>query len=81
MAALRNGVLLLVWVCTSVYFNYLTPEFQLYLGVSLDITMVELVTASAYGLALVPLMGLAPVPPRRLLRLSLIHISEPTRPY
>ena len=49
MAALRNGVLLLVWVCTSVYFNYLTPEFQLYLGVSLDITMVELVTASAYA--------------------------------
>ena len=77
----RGGqvVLLVVWFSTSIFFNYLTPEFQTYLTASLDITMVELVSASAYGLVIVPLMGLSILPSRSLcipmLKIGVCHLA------
>jgi len=52
----------LVWTICSVYFNYLTPQFQLHLSQGLDITMVELVSAAAYGLVLLPAFGIQLAP-------------------
>ena len=46
-----NVALLAVWFGTSIYFNYLTPEFNKYLSAKTDITMVELLSAAAYGVA------------------------------
>jgi hypothetical protein len=55
------------WFITSIYFNYLTPSFNLYITDSLDITMVELMSASAYGFMFLPLFGLSVFPSRDLL--------------
>ena len=64
-AAATNIAVLVVWFATSIYFNYLTPEFNLHLTESkTDITMVELVSSSAYGVVLLTLTGLPLVPPR-----------------
>lgn len=67
-----NVALLVVWFCTSIYFNMLTPEFGKHLHThadsSLDITMVELLAASAYGLVVLPAMGLSVLPSRALLK-------------
>ena len=65
-AALLNAGLLAVWFCTSIYFNYLTPEFNTHLSDKTDITMVELLSASAYGVVLLSLCGLPLLPARAL---------------
>ena len=52
-----NVALLGVWFGTSIYFNYLTPEFNKYLSAKTDITMVELLSAAAYGVVLLSLGG------------------------
>ena len=58
--------MLALWFATSIYFNYLTPEFNKYLSAKTDITMVELLSASAYGVVLLSLGGLPLLPPRKL---------------
>jgi len=60
-------LLLCTWFVTSIYFNHLTPDFQLHLTESLDITMVELLVAAAYGIAILPLFGLRLLPPNEML--------------
>ena len=67
-SSLSNAALLAVWFTTSIYFNYLTPEFNKYLSAKTDITMVELLSASAYGVVLLSLGGLPLLPPRKLAR-------------
>ena len=63
-----NVALLAVWFGTSIYFNYLTPEFNKYLSAKTDITMVVLLSAAAYGVVLLSLGGLPLLPPRKLAR-------------
>ena len=69
---LANVALLGLWFCTSIYFNYMTPEFNKYLneeqktGTKTDIVMVELLSASSYGVVLLTLAGLPLLPPRAL---------------
>lgn len=72
------ALLVFTWFVTSIYFNNLTPDFQLYLTENLDITMVELFSATAYGLLVLPLFGLTVLPPREMfipmLKIGLCHL-------
>jgi drug/metabolite transporter (DMT)-like permease len=59
-------IVLAVWFVTSIYFNYLTPEFSKYLNESLDITMVELISASVYAVFFLLVFGIPLLPTKEL---------------
>jgi len=63
-----------VWFATSIYFNYLTPSFKLHLEETLDITMVELLSASAYAVVFLLAFGI-PVLPTKTLVVPMIKVG------
>ena len=80
---LANFLHLIIWFATSIYFNYLTPRFNIHLNnpssASLDITMVELLTASAFGLVCLPCFGLTIFPSKAtlfpMIKIAVCHLA------